>query len=289
MPGELRPDLSHKAYPFTILAMSAEKLVEELVTVAPSRDSYLTIGVFDGVHLGHRHLLELLKEKAAQAHYLAGVFTFRNHPQTVLTRGLSISYITSLEERVRLLHTPGIDFVTPVTFTQELSRVGAREFVALLQQHLQMRGLVVGPDFALGHRREGTIEVLQALGEELGFSVTVAKPLTQRNRTVSTTSIRAALARGDVQKASTLLGRPFALEGKVVPGAGRGGSLLGYPTANIRPDPRMAIPGDGIYATWAYIDSPAVQVGHQHRRPAHLRRGTADHRSLRPGLLRQSI
>ena len=228
-------------------------LVEELAAAAPPRDSYLSIGVFDGVHLGHRHVLELLKQEAARAQCLAGVVTFRKHPRTVLNPGISIPSITSVEERVRLLQELGIDYVVPVTFTLEVSRITAREFVTLLQTHLRMRGLVTGPDFALGHGREGTVEVLATMGRELGFSVTVAETLSQRNRRVSSTTIRDAIARGDVQTASTLLGRPFALEGMVVRGEGRGGSELGYPTANVQTDPGFAIPGDGIYATWAYI------------------------------------
>ena len=228
-------------------------LVEELAAAAPPRDSYLSIGVFDGVHLGHRHVLELLKQEAARAQCLAGVVTFRKHPRTVLNPGISIPSITSVEERVRLLQELGIDYVVPVTFTLEVSRITAREFVTLLQTHLRMRGLVTGPDFALGHGREGTLEVLDTLGRELDFSVTVAETLSQRNRRVSSTTIRDAIARGDVQTASTLLGRPFALEGMVVRGEGRGGSELGYPTANVQTDPGFAIPGDGIYATWAYI------------------------------------
>ena len=228
-------------------------LVEELGAAAPPRDSYLSIGVFDGVHLGHQHVLELLKREAARAQCLAGVVTFRKHPQTVLNPGLSIPSITSVEERVRLLQELGIDYVVPVTFTLEVSRITAREFVTLLQIHPRMRGLVTGPDFALGHRREGTLEVLATLGRELGFSVTVAEALSQRDRRVSSTTIRDAIARGDIRTASTLLGRPFALEGVVVRGEGRGGNELGYPTANVRTNPELAIPGDGIYATWAYI------------------------------------
>ncbi len=228
-------------------------LVEELAAAAPPRDSYLSIGVFDGVHLGHRHVLELLKQEAARAQCLAGVVTFRKHPRTVLNPGISIPSITSVEERVRLLQELGIDYVAPVTFTLEVSRVTAREFVTLLQTHLRMRGLVTGPDFALGHKREGTLEVLATLGRELGFSVTVAETLSQRDRRVSSTTIRDAIARGDVRTASTLLGRPFALEGVVVRGEGRGESELGYPTANVQTNSELAIPGDGIYATWAYI------------------------------------
>ena len=229
--------------------------LDELAAATPPRDSYLTVGVFDGVHLGHRHLFAALVREAAQAGCLAGVVTFRNHPSTVLVPGTVIPAITAVEEQVRLIREQGIDFVVPATFTFEVSKMTAEEFVSLLQRHLRMRGLVVGPDFALGHHREGTPEVLQALGKKLGFSVTVVEPFTLEGHIVNSTAIRTALAQGDVQTASSLLGRPFTLEGTVVHGDQRGGSVLDYPTANIQADSGMMVPGDGIYATSAHFGS----------------------------------
>ena len=122
----------------------------------------------------------------------------------------------------------------------------------MLHKHLRMRCMVIGPDFALGHRRQGTPEVLKELGERLGFSVTVAEPFTYESERVSSTTIRSALAQGDIQTAVALLGRRFTLEGRVVRGKGRG-TNLGYPTANIEAGSGIVVPGDGIYATWAYI------------------------------------
>ena len=227
--------------------------LEELAAATPARDSYITVGVFDGVHLGHRHLFAALVHEAARADCLAGVLTFRNHPVTVLVPGTVIPAITTVEEQAGLIHELGIDFVVPATFTLEVSKMTAEEFVSLLQRHLRMRGLVVGPDFALGHHREGTPEVLRALGKRLGFSVAVVDPFTLDGLTVNSTAIRTALAQGDVRTAASLLGRPFTLEGTVVRGDQRGGSVLGYPTANVQADSGMMVPGDGIYATWAHF------------------------------------
>ena len=235
-------------------------LEDELAGATPERDTYLSIGVFDGVHLGHRHLLELLKGEAKRAGCANGVVTFCNHPRTVLTPGASISYLTSVEERLRLLDETGIEMVAPITFTLEVSRLKAREFVALLQRFLHMRGLVVGPDFALGNKREGTPEVLRALGKEMGFSLKVADEYQHGEVQVSSTSIRTALAQGDVTTAFHLLGRHFALTGEVVHGAGRGGSVLGYPTANVAFNAGLTLPKDGIYATWAYIGQRRYQA-----------------------------
>ena len=227
--------------------------LEELAAATPPRDSYITVGVFDGVHLGHQHLFAALVREAARAGCLAGVVTFRNHPGTVLVPGTVIPAITTVEEQAGLIRKLGIDFVVPATFTLEVSKMTADEFVSLLQRHLRMRGLVVGPDFALGYHREGTPEVLKKLGEKLGFSVAVVEPFTLDSHVVNSTAIRTALAQGDVQMAASLLGRPFTLEGTVVRGDQRGGSILNYPTANVQADSGMMIPGDGIYATWAHF------------------------------------
>ena len=235
-------------------------LEEELARVKPPGETFLTVGVFDGVHRGHRHLLELLKRQAARAGCVSGVVTFRNHPLTVLRPAAPVRLITTVEERVRLLQGMGIETVVPITFTLEVSRVPAREFVMMLQRHLRMRGMVVGPDFALGHNREGTPQVLRVAGRELGFTVTVARPYEDGGVRVSSTATRNALAEGDVAMASNFLGRSYALEGEVVHGEGRGGSLLGYPTANVAVDHDLLLPGDGIYATWIYVDQRRYQA-----------------------------
>ncbi|MCZ6614215.1 MAG: bifunctional riboflavin kinase/FAD synthetase [Chloroflexi bacterium] len=227
--------------------------LDELAAATPPRDSYITVGVFDGVHLGHRHLFDALVGEAAKAGCLAGVVTFRNHPGTVLVPGTVVPAITTVEEQVRFINEMGIDFVVPTTFTLEVSKMTAAEFVSLLQRHLRMRGLVVGPDFALGHHREGTPEVLKELGRKRGFSVSVVEPFTLDGHIVNSTAIRTALAQGDVQTAFSLLGRPYILEGTVVHGDQRGGSVLDYPTANVQAASGMMVPGDGIYATWAHF------------------------------------
>ncbi|MBI4338373.1 MAG: bifunctional riboflavin kinase/FAD synthetase [Chloroflexi bacterium] len=226
---------------------------DELARATPGLDTYLSVGVFDGVHMGHRHLLDLLKAQAAQSGCLAGVVTFCNHPRAVLSPGASIPLLTSPEERVRLLHGLGIPVVAPVAFTREVSLLSAQEFLRLLQKHLHMRGLVVGPDFALGHDRQGTPEVLRALGKEMGFAVTVADFYLQGQERVSSTVVRSSLAQGDLPAVARYLGRRYALAGTVAHGLGRGGTELGYPTANLEVSPEIALPADGIYATWAYV------------------------------------
>lgn len=231
---------------------------EELAKIKPEKDMLLTIGVFDGVHLGHKYLLSRLKEQAGKRNLLSGVVTFRQHPRAVLANRPELPYLTSLAEKTRLIKNEGIDSVITLSFTPELSQLTAREFVRLLKTHLRMRGLVQGEDFVLGRNREGNIETLRKLGQEMDFSIDVVPPFKMKGEVVSSTAIRDALAKGNMKKVISMIGRPFTLQGQVVTGAGRGKSL-GFPTANVDIDPQQLLPPDGVYATRAYIDGKTHQ------------------------------
>ena len=233
---------------------------KDFAKYSPSRNTYLTVGVFDGVHLGHKRLLSYLAAEAAANGCVPGVVTFLNHPREVLTPGFSLDWLATPEERIDLLHRAGIELVVPVRFTLEASRVRAADFVKLLQQHLGMRGLVVGTDFAMGHNREGTPEFLAALGRTGGFALKVARLEENDGVPISSSFIRGALSRGDAGAASRLLGRNYTLSGKVVHGDGRGGNTLGFPTANIAVPPQKALPSDGIYAAMAFLEGSRFQA-----------------------------
>ena len=226
---------------------------EELAAISPEKDMFLTIGVFDGVHLGHRYLISKLKEAAKQNNCLSGVITFRWHPLEVLAPGTAPPYLTSSEEKVALLRAEKVDHAIPLSFTAELANLTAREFIGLLQKYLRMRGLVVGPDFTLGKDREGTISVLRELGEETGFSVTVVEFKNLSGEVVSSTAIRQHLAQGEILNVSRMLGRTFSLQGPVIKGDGRG-KILGFPTANIEVDSVQSLLPEGVYATRVVID-----------------------------------
>ncbi len=229
------------------------RIQAELGQTPPGRGSALTVGVFDGVHLGHRRLLSELVAEASRSGLAAGVLTFRNHPTSVLRPDFDLRYLTTLESRVRLLESTGVDYVIPVTFDAELSRMGAPSFISMLRERLDMKALVVGPDFAMGHRRGGTTAALSALAPEAGFELKIVEPLHDASgHPVRSSSVRGALAAGEVRRVSDLLGRRLALKGKVVAGYGRGASL-GYPTANLETLSCLALPGDGVYAAWASI------------------------------------
>jgi len=233
------------------------QLEAELSAVKPQRPMVLSIGVFDGVHLGHQALIAETVLQAKDAGALAGVVTFAGHPRQVLGKHKELPHLTSLEQRVRLLKDAGVDRVVTLTFTAELAALPAEQFVGLLKRHLSMQALVVGPDFALGKAREGNIEALKAMGEKLGFIVTVVAPRLKGGHKVSSTLIRKAMAESDMAKVHDLLGRYFSLEGQVVTGEGRG-ATLGIPTANLEIAPDQALPADGVYATIACVDDQPI-------------------------------
>jgi riboflavin kinase/FMN adenylyltransferase len=226
---------------------------EDLSGFSPENDTLLSIGVFDGVHLGHQRLITELIEQAARRRLLSGVVTFRQHPEDLLSSGRKLPFLTDIATRTRLLKEEGVGFVVPLSFTLQLARLDARTFIDLLQKHLKMRGLVIGADFALGKDREGDTTTLIKLGREMGFSMTIVPPLEINGEVVSSTSIRKAMASGDMGRVRELTGRYFSLYGKVVAGTGRG-EVLGLPTANLNIHSGQAIPPDGVYASLAYIN-----------------------------------
>ena len=229
---------------------------EELGKLPAEKDMLLTIGVFDGVHLGHRYLISQLTELARQQGLLSGVVTFRQHPQEVLSPQTRLPFLTDLAQRTNLLKNEGVEAIITLSFTPELAQLSAGQFIGLLKKYLRMRGVVIGPDFALGQNREGNTDTLRRLGQEMGFSVTVVPPIIINGEVVSSTAIRNALAEGDMKRVQNLVGRPFSLHGRVIPGTRRGAEL-GFPTANLDTDPEQALPAEGVYVGWVHINDQA--------------------------------
>ncbi|MBN2240268.1 MAG: bifunctional riboflavin kinase/FAD synthetase [Dehalococcoidales bacterium] len=229
---------------------------EELAAISPDKGTLLTIGVFDGVHIGHKHLISQLRSLAETENLASGVVTFRQHPLEVLAPGTVPPYLTSCKEKVELLKAEKVDYVIPLTFTREMADLSAREFVSLLRKYLKMQGLVVGMDFTLGKDREGDIPMLRELGNEMGFSVTEVSAMDFSDEIVSSTVIRQYLQEGDIKTVAKFLGRTFSLHGIVTRGDARG-RTLGFPTANIAVDSVQSLLPAGVYATWIYIDGKA--------------------------------
>ena len=225
---------------------------ETLSRVRPGKETVVTVGVFDGVHEGHRHLLRQVVE-AADGSHIPTVVTFSNRPITVLDPGIEPSYLTTVDERVDLIKQQGIELVVCLEFTLKLAQVTAEAFAKLLADSLKMRELVLGPDSALGKDRQGDFSFMRKQGDELGFSVRSVEPLEIQGQAVQSRRIRAAVADGNMSICPELLGRNHHLSGTVVVGDQRG-RTLGFPTANIEIDDQLLLPGDGIYATWAMID-----------------------------------
>jgi riboflavin kinase/FMN adenylyltransferase len=217
------------------------------------RETWLTIGTFDGVHLGHQAIVQKLAAGAHQNGALAIVLTFYPHPAVVLGRRSQPFYLTSPEERARLLGQHGADIVVTYPFNSQVAATSAADFVRELKDHLDMIHMLVGHDFALGHNREGNVEYLRTLGEKLGFTVESFPAFVLEGEAVSSSRVRAALAAGDMELATRLLGRPFQVNGKVVPGDGRG-RLIGVPTANLELWPERAIPQAGVYVCRAWLE-----------------------------------
>lgn len=228
-------------------------VLDELARLHSDKPTVVSVGMFDGVHRGHQYLLSRLKEVASQRGCSSAVITFTNHPRSVMRPDTRIPLLNSAEDRLRLLGEQGVDLVVPLGFTLELSYLRAREFVNVLRSSLNMQGLVIGPDFAFGYQREGTAEVLTALGEEMGFFVDVVQPVQFDGLVVSSTEVRNCVEAGDMQHATAMLGRAFVISGYVVEGDRRG-RLIGFPTANVAVEPGCIVPGHGVYATWTRAD-----------------------------------
>ncbi len=219
---------------------------------AGGRPAVLTIGNFDGVHRGHRVIVDAVVEAARELGGEAVVVTFDPHPRCVLSPGHCPPTLTTVDAKARLLDAAGVDVLRVLAFDLEMSRWSATEFCDRLLASHPLRRLIVGHDFAFGHNREGDGGFLRRYGEAHGFDVVTVEPLLDGEAPVSSTRIREALGNGDVATAAELLGRPYALIGTVEAGEGMGRNL-GFPTANLEIAPGVALPAVGIYACWTEV------------------------------------
>ena len=212
----------------------------------PGPGTAVTIGAYDGVHLGHRALLRDLSERAAAEGLSTVVVTFDRHPASVVRPDSAPKQLTSLEQKLELLAECGIGRTLVVPFDEARADETAEEFVQeVLVDQLGARLVVVGEDFHFGHGRKGNVELLRRLGAEHGFEVVGVGLTDDGSEPVSSTRIRGLIAEGDVAGAARLLGRPHEVRGPVVRGDGRGGPELGFPTANMAVDDDIALPADG--------------------------------------------
>lgn len=232
------------------------------------RGTVVTVGTFDGVHLGHRRVLEEIAERARRGRRRSVLVTFEPHPLEVVNPPAAPPLLTLAEERREILAQSELDAAVFLRFTRALSLYTPEQFVRLLIRRFHLRELVIGYDHGLGRGRTGDVGVLRDLGRRLEFEVDVVDAVTIDGRAVSSTLIRRAVAGGDLTTAARFLGRPYSLTARGVPGAGRG-RQVGYRTINLEPpEPRKLLPPDGVYAVrveWAGGTSGGMM--HQGPRP----------------------
>jgi riboflavin kinase/FMN adenylyltransferase len=221
----------------------------------------ITVGTFDGVHRGHRDVVERLVARSRLLKIPSVLVTFEPHPLEIVNPAAAPLLLTTHEEKQEVLAETGIDYLAVVPFTPELAAYSAEDFVELvLRRCFRMRELLIGYDHGFGRQRAGNVAVLRTLGERDGFRVDVVDPIsTPDGHSVSSTSIRRAVAGGDLARAAEALGRLYSVSGRVVEGSGRG-RTIGFPTLNLGPPPpRKLLPPEGVYAV--RVQTPAGPVG----------------------------
>jgi riboflavin kinase/FMN adenylyltransferase len=229
------------------------ELVHGLLHAINARATILTIGAFDGVHRGHRHLIDSAVRRARELGCQSAVLTFDPHPDLVIHPERDRLYLTSLEERTELIGQLGADLLIIMPFTRETMGLTAQDFMSGVCAAVALRELWVGWDFALGRKREGDLARLRQIGQQMGYTVHPVSPFALADGTpISSTRIRSALAAGDLDTAAMLLGRPFAVQGPVSKGDQRG-RTIGFPTANIAVEQLHVLPADGVYVCDAEV------------------------------------
>ncbi|MGI9533879.1 MAG: bifunctional riboflavin kinase/FAD synthetase [Thermodesulfobacteriota bacterium] len=215
------------------------------------------IGNFDGVHLGHKKIINLLKKISSKKSSRSCIITFEPHPQKVLSKK-EVSLIVPFEDKIRLLEKLGVDVTVCLKFTKELSKLSAEDFVKeILVKLLQIKDIVVGPDFMFGNKRSGNAELLQSLGKTYDYETKVLEPKVINNEIISSSLIRSYISEGNIQRVNELLGYRYFIHGNIVEGEKRG-RQIGFPTTNINSSWEL-LPKGGVYATYAFIDDKCFQ------------------------------
>lgn len=225
----------------------------------------VTVGFFDGVHLGHQAVFRRASERASERGLTSVAVTFDRHPREILSPGSEPRLLTTTDRKASLIERTGMDELVVLPFTEEFSRWSAQEFIdRVLVAGLSAEHVVIGANFTFGHKARGNIGTLEQAGQGAGFSAEAVDLVELGGRRVSSSSVRGSLSEGELGWPEQALGRRFIVDGEVIGGAGRG-TGLGYPTANLRTWPRLLLPGNGIYAGRAQLGADwyvaAISVG----------------------------
>lgn len=232
------------------------KIIKDLAEIKRNEKSVITLGTFDGLHLGHQQIVETVIQKSRQIGGINYLLTFDPHPRKVIPGRNDIKLLSTLEEKILILENIGLENLFVINFTNEFSRQTPEEFVEkYLVNGIGLKEIVIGYDHHFGKGRDGNFALLQELGNKFSFHVTLVPELSVEGETVSSTKIRNALLTGDVVKAEKMLGRNYTFKGKIVRGDGRG-KQLGFPTANISvKESDKLIPAKGIYAAECVVEN----------------------------------
>ncbi len=223
-----------------------------------TNNAWVTIGAFDGVHLGHQKIVQNMVAGAHMVGAPAIAITFHPHPAVFLRRITEAYYLSSPDERAFLLDQLGVDHIVTLPFDQALADRSAREFMSDLMTHTHLKQLWVGYDFALGRNRMGNVDYLRSLGEKLDYQVISQPPVKKDGEIISSSQIRQWVANGEMEQAAEWLGRWYSVEGEVVHGDGRG-RHIGIPTANLAIWPEKRLPAPGVYAAFAWVGGHRFQ------------------------------
>ena len=230
------------------------RYIADTVDFELKEPTVVTLGKFDGRHRGHQKLLRTMEEVKESLGYATAIFTFSTAPLTLVT-GEIATVITTSEERRHNMEKMGIDYLVEYPFTDDVRKMDPAVFVKdILVKRMKAKAVVVGPDCSFGYKGAGSAELLSAMARDLGYHLHVIEKEKDHRRDISSTYIREELEKGNVEKANQLLGQPYAIHGEVVHGNHIGGSLLGFPTANILPPPIKRLPRYGVYVSRVLVD-----------------------------------
>ena len=230
-------------------------IIRRLEDLEPGPPSVVTVGVFDGVHIGHQTIMRIVRAAADERKSRAVAVTFDRMPEEVVSPKSVTPYITTLDQKLELIAAQGMDLAVVLPVEERILGMSAEQFVRnVLCRKLQTQQLVVGTNFVFGKGRSGNTELLRQMGQQCGFEVVGMSPIKLDGSLVSSTVIRRLISAGNIERANEMLGRAFALRGEVVHGEGIG-TQLGFPTANIRVPDRQILPGNGVYATTVHLDA----------------------------------
>lgn len=243
------------------------KVLRKVDEIEQVTNPVITIGTFDGIHLGHQQLIKHLQEKKQRYQGHSYIITFEPHPQLVLqSKASPIQILSTLDEKISYISEFNIDYLLILEFTPELSRLSGEQFIEdILIKRIGMVDVVIGYDHSFGYKRSGNVDTLRRYGKSHHFNVNVVEPFLVQNTVIKSTAIRNALKSGNIKDANKYLGKNYQLSGTVVKGRGRGRELS-FPTANLKlNNPNKLVPGNGIYAAKININGnlydSAVSIG----------------------------